>query len=507
MSATPKAGEVYNTTIGLADVNAPGDFLDSPTITAGDFKVSINRGALVNLATLPSVIPAGSGNVEVDFSTAEMVGPKLVLTGDDPDGQWADVKIVIDIPTSNIDDILTTANLATALTDINLQKLFNEDYDPSSIPGVAGAYLNELTEDDGNGELRFTANALSQSPASGGGFVTTNYRFSTNTVDSDPGSGVVKFNNSTPASVTQIFISQITSNGANAAEIIESLVSGDNVTVSQEDDGTKFIRCDVNGTIVDNGAYYTIPVTIVDSGTLIGNNKSTVVLFGKPAVTASAIASEVDTVLTSSHGSGSWTTAVGFNTVVPMTAALSQTEHDATQTLISALNDFDPATDPVALVTLVTTTTTNTDMRGTNSAFLASSAPSNFSALVITGGGAVDSLVQGFLNNLIAETTAGNIAANFDNLYDNGDALATLTLDTISTLTAANIFTTQMTESYAAHEVDPTLAQSLFLIQQMLTEFAIVGTTLTIFGIDGVTAKATFTLDDTTDPTAIERTT
>tara|TARA_R110000823_G_scaffold78797_6_gene179600 strand:+ start:750 stop:1643 length:894 start_codon:yes stop_codon:yes gene_type:complete len=35
---------------------------------------------------------------------------------------------------------------------------------------------------------------------------------------------------------------------------------------------------------------------------------------------------------------------------------------------ISALNDFNPATDTVANVTLVATTTTNTDMRGTNSA-------------------------------------------------------------------------------------------------------------------------------------------
>jgi len=43
-------------------------------------------------------------------------------------------------------------------------------------------------------------------------------------------------------------------------------------------------------------------------------------------------------------------------------------EHDATQASIAALNDFDPASDTVAHVTLVDTTTTNTDMRGTDSA-------------------------------------------------------------------------------------------------------------------------------------------
>ena len=51
---------------------------------------------------------------------------------------------------------------------------------------------------------------------------------------------------------------------------------------------------------------------------------------------------------------------------------------------ISALNDFDPASDAVANVTLVATTTTNTDQRGTDSAFLAANAPTNFSDMSIT---------------------------------------------------------------------------------------------------------------------------
>lgn len=51
---------------------------------------------------------------------------------------------------------------------------------------------------------------------------------------------------------------------------------------------------------------------------------------------------------------------------------------------ISGLNDFDPATEVVANVTTVATCTTNTDMRGTDSALLASSAPTNFGDLAIT---------------------------------------------------------------------------------------------------------------------------
>ena len=57
--------------------------------------------------------------------------------------------------------------------------------------------------------------------------------------------------------------------------------------------------------------------------------------------------------------------------------------------------------------------------------------PANFSSLVITAGGAVDSLVQGFLNSLIAEVTAGRISNNFDTFYDNANADTTKVLDDV----------------------------------------------------------------------------
>ena len=57
------------------------------------------------------------------------------------------------------------------------------------------------------------------------------------------------------------------------------------------------------------------------------------------------------------------------------------TDSAATAAQVTALNNFDPAVDTVANVTLVATTTTNTDMVGTNNALLAASytAPDNAS--------------------------------------------------------------------------------------------------------------------------------
>ena len=67
--------------------------------------------------------------------------------------------------------------------------------------------------------------------------------------------------------------------------------------------------------------------------------------------------------------------------------------------------------------------------------------------------------------------------------------------------------TAAMTESYAADGVAPTLAQSLFMIQQMLTEKSVSGTIVTIKKLDGTTTAFTLTLDDATLPVKITRTT
>jgi hypothetical protein len=101
----------------------------------------------------------------------------------------------------------------------------------------------------------------------------------------------------------------------------------------------------------------------------------------------------------------------------------------------------------------------------------------------------------------LAELDAANLPADVDSIL----------LDTAEIGTAGagltSIFTTAMTESYAADGVAPTPAQSLFLIQQALTEVAIVSTTETIKKLDGSTAAATLTLDDASSPTSKTRAT
>jgi hypothetical protein len=68
-----------------------------------------------------------------------------------------------------------------------------------------------------------------------------------------------------------------------------------------------------------------------------------------------------------------------------------------------------------------------------------------------------------------------------------------------------NILTTQMTESYAANGVAPTLAQAQFAIQQMLMQFGISGTSITVRKLDDSTTAFVVTLDDDTNPTDAKR--
>ena len=107
-------------------------------------------------------------------------------------------------------------------------------------------------------------------------------------------------------------------------------------------------------------------------------------------------------------------------------------------------------------------------------------------------------------------TTPGTVgAAIVDILADTNELQA----DDVPSLIAAlndvsigDILQTQLTESYAADGVAPTLTQAVMLILQHLTEVELVGTTWTTKKLDGTTTAATFTTDDANDPTSITRT-
>jgi len=159
------------------------------------------------------------------------------------------------------------------------------------------------------------------------------------------------------------------------------------------------------------------------------------------------------------------TGASGVNLLTATQASIDAIETDTATTIpgqISGLNDV-AATDIVSAgaittlsgavvnVDLVDTVTTNTDMRGTDSA-----------------------------------ATAASVAA-------------------LNDISVSDVLTTSMAESYAADGSAPTLAQAIYLIQQSIGDFSIAGTTVTVKKLNGSTTAATYTLDDATEPTSRTR--
>ena len=73
-----------------------GQYKVTPTLASGDFKIEKDGGAAANLATLPSVAPAGGSSIDIPFSAAEMQGKHIVLRAVDAAGaEWNDDAIHI----------------------------------------------------------------------------------------------------------------------------------------------------------------------------------------------------------------------------------------------------------------------------------------------------------------------------------------------------------------------------------------------------------------------------
>ncbi len=104
--ALPVQNSAYAFYTALTSQTNPAEFQINPTIAAGDFQVSKDGGALVNLATLPTVSPAGSFLVRVELSAAEMSGAKVNIVGIDAAGdEWDQFFADLDVPVGSVDSL------------------------------------------------------------------------------------------------------------------------------------------------------------------------------------------------------------------------------------------------------------------------------------------------------------------------------------------------------------------------------------------------------------------
>lgn len=111
----------------------------------------------------------------------------------------------------------------------------------------------------------------------GGASVSLSWRFSTTTTAANPGSKRIRFNNATPASVTEIYINDTTNNNVDASALLNALSAGDRIFVQESADATAFLLATVN-TVTDNIGWFTLGVTPITVGALPSNNTDVGVL-------------------------------------------------------------------------------------------------------------------------------------------------------------------------------------------------------------------------------------
>lgn len=153
------------------------------------------------------------------------------------------------------------------------------------------------------------------------------------------------------------------------------------------------------------------------------------------------------------------------------------------------------ASGHVSRVTLVDTTTANTDMRGTDNAATAANLTTLQTDVTAMKGATFDTLTD----SLEAIRNRGDAA------WITATGFSTLTTGDIPTAAAiaTAVLTTAMTEAYRTAGAAPTLAQAQFELIAHMGDSAITGTTKTIRKIDGITAAKTYTLDSATAPSSI----
>lgn len=147
---TPKKGVEYIFYISLRSQANTKVMQSNPTIAAGDFKVSIDGGALANPATLPAVTPASSKMVKVTLSTSEMNGDNITLVCSDASGsEWCDLTVNIQTSARQIDD-LSFPTVSGRSTDVTATGAVGVDWgnveNPTTTVNLSGTTVKDATD-------------------------------------------------------------------------------------------------------------------------------------------------------------------------------------------------------------------------------------------------------------------------------------------------------------------------------------------------------------------------
>lgn len=159
------------------------------------------------------------------------------------------------------------------------------------------------------------------------------WTFSTTTTMADPGSGQVRFNNASPASVTAIAIDDLNQDGADVSTYVvswdDSTSSGDGTLILRQ--GNVFAIYTVTG-LTDNSGWTELAVTYVTgSGTFVSGT-TTYVSFTRTGDAGTAATISVGNVTTGAPGSSASVTNTGNSTTAVFDFSIPRGDVGATGT-------------------------------------------------------------------------------------------------------------------------------------------------------------------------------
>ena len=125
-------------------------------------------------------------------------------------------------------------------------------------------------------------------PTSSGASVDASWTFDTATTAADPGNKKFRLDSATLGSVTAIYLNDTTNNGFDIGTIVGFLAAGYRIYIQQKNDAARAVLLQVSGTATDNTGWWTVPVTVVSSGTLYQNNADCGFIFVLSAGAATA---------------------------------------------------------------------------------------------------------------------------------------------------------------------------------------------------------------------------
>lgn len=239
---------------GVRDLNQEGSTNLASTATTADSTPAIIkcRVATVEAGTLSSSFSNGSSVDGVVLATDDQI-----LIKDQADGSENGVYIVqasgapIRSP-----ELLSGISASQTVISISEGETYSETF----------FFCSNLSGSDlvGTDSLEFGQ----QRGASGGASFSGTWKFDTSTTDSKPSDGEFRFNNGTQSSATQIFITDLTENDVDFANILLSLDIGDRVYIQEQVDSRRYHLFNVTGAVVDASGYVKIPVSNEDFGAL-----------------------------------------------------------------------------------------------------------------------------------------------------------------------------------------------------------------------------------------------